>query len=68
MMLCNCIDYEFSFYYKYRVVWSIKMESDSISNAAAIGVRVKCRYERMLGRMSGRMSRRADEREGKTRI
>ena len=36
MMLCNCIDFEFSFYYRYRVVWSIKMESDSISNAAAI--------------------------------
>ena len=35
-MLCNCIDFEFSFYYRYRVVWSIKMESDSISNAAAI--------------------------------
>ena len=36
MMLCNCIDFEFSFYYRYLVVWSIRMESDSISNAAAI--------------------------------
>ena len=36
MMLCNCIDFEFSFYYRYRVVWSIRMESNSISNAAAI--------------------------------
>ena len=36
MMLCNCIDFEFLFYYRYRVVCSIKMESNSVSNAAAI--------------------------------
>ena len=29
MMLCNCIDFEFSFYYRYRVVRSVKMESDT---------------------------------------
>ena len=22
MMLCSCIDFEFSFYYRYRVVWN----------------------------------------------
>ena len=39
MMLCNCIDFEFSFCHRHRVFWSIKMKSDSISNAAAIANR-----------------------------